>query len=612
MPKRNKVLILATNPSDLNMPRKKISERYNASELKFIDFSNLERSDVASPDNSTNTLGNYDVDLSKLNDDCIQMIKSWRKLKTEGKRIDEILTYKGIPLFEIVEYELLLVLRNVIMTLDSIHKIINIEKPAMLVVIEDDTFPYTEDTLPVLTSIAKIVAQKRKISIRILKPKMSSCLKKSLVPIFWRIKDLLKFARTLQRALDKKKKEHKKQLFIVGCKNHVDISKKVIDLLKDKPKIIRCDGIFNPVRNALKKAKFRFSNFESYLDRGILMNQHSNKSRFSKLWKTIRNDEKVHNHFTYREYNIFDALKNTLDYYFRFRFKDLCFSIDISEKILLHEKPKIVVVMMDKIPPGNVFVNAAKKLKIPTLVIQHGMIVDPYGYSPIESSKIATWGNISKNLLVEYGTPEKKIVITGNPAFDAGVFGGVGNSINDIYKELKMKKSKYVLFTATCPYTLDWKLIKWTINAMKKFPHMKLVIKLHPGEILKPDKILEEDVSNQAIVTKDTNILFLLKYCNALVTQYSTTGLEAIFFDKPIISIKPKVNFLKMDYLHGEVASFIETEEELASALEGVLHNRKKSETLKENRKKFIGDSLYRLDGKAAERIVHLIKSMSR
>ena len=104
--------------------------------------------------------------------------------------------------------------------------------------------------------------------------------------------------------------------------------------------------------------------------------------------------------------------------------------------------PRMVVVDEDATPQNRILVLAARELDIPTLIVQHGMFGVKSAFIPMVADHIAVWGEESRKKLIEWGVPDSKITVTGNPKYDklcdyinsnqkSDKFQVTGNIVND-------------------------------------------------------------------------------------------------------------------------------------------------------------------------------------
>ena len=93
-----------------------------------------------------------------------------------------------------------------------------------------------------------------------------------------------------------------------------------------------------------------------------------------------------------------------------------------------------------------------------------------------------------------------------------------------------------------------------------------------------------------------------------MITTFSTSGLEAVVLNKPVITINLTGRPDPVDYAEKGVAIGVYKGKNLYYAINNALYNEDVRKSLLRERKKYKRD--YFLDGKASERISNVIESM--
>lgn len=106
-------------------------------------------------------------------------------------------------------------------------------------------------------------------------------------------------------------------------------------------------------------------------------------------------------------------------------------------------------------------------------------------------------------------------------------------------------------------------------------------------------------------VAKDSDTLGLLAICDLVLLMNSTTGLEAVALQKPLIVMNLGEQPDIVNYVQEGVAYGVYKPEDLKPTMEQLLRD---DSCLSQNREEFIRKYLYKIDGKAAERVVALIE----
>jgi hypothetical protein len=103
-----------------------------------------------------------------------------------------------------------------------------------------------------------------------------------------------------------------------------------------------------------------------------------------------------------------------------FNIIDSIFVLNCAENFLkAHRNISDIVSNTDVHKVSKAIVLLAAKKEINTYVIQHGSTVLEYGYLPVISDYMFTWGELSNNWFLERGTNKDKLVTVGTPKMDS-------------------------------------------------------------------------------------------------------------------------------------------------------------------------------------------------
>ena len=232
--------------------------------------------------------------------------------------------------------------------------------------------------------------------------------------------------------------------------------------------------------------------------------------------------------------------------------------------------------------------------------------------------RIAVFGDYYRRNLLGQHIPQERIVVTGNPRLDAVHHINQGEAKERVSHSLSLSPDKKLVLLLTQANVED---AIWSAGQQKHFisevlnsvrPDYAAVLKLHPRESLAAHRELLDELSlgDVALVQNEIPLYDLLAACDVATGAWSTTLLEAMAFDKPVIVANL---FQAPDYV-GYVASGaaigVERGEDLASAIHSALYNEEVRARLAENRKKFLYDYAYVQDGQASKRVADLITGM--
>jgi len=335
--------------------------------------------------------------------------------------------------------------------------------------------------------------------------------------------------------------------------------------------------------------------------------------------------------------------------------------------ILEVERPDVVVVMNDVDPDCFPFVSEANRRGIPTLLIAEGI---SFGEPPIERgpsfllrvvkniitsgnpmhtskvllrgmawrlsgrtvpdydrygmscSRIAVWGEYSRELLVGMGADPAKVEVTGNPLFDdlaEGMFDP-----ESVRRGLGMQAGEKLVVYASCnPVNIGWwteeevgRTVRAVRRAAEEVPGCRLIVRPHPTEREEVYRKHLGGETGRVRVSKAERLYDLLGACDILITDASVVGLEAAVMGKPVVIVnltgKP---YPVRDYpallVKEEVALEARSVEDLQRWIPEILAGGEMACRMRERREKFVEKYCYRLDGRSSERVADLIERMA-
>ena len=217
-------------------------------------------------------------------------------------------------------------------------------------------------------------------------------------------------------------------------------------------------------------------------------------------------------------------------------------------------------------------------------------------------SKIATYGEAMRDILIEYKVNPCNIVITGNPKYHKYLNMGLNKSgkvllITDYLVEFGLWSKKQMI---------DY--LKDVCDVVYQLTSKNVQILIHP---VHEDKREYNTIANRYNLTADIYQLELTRLigeCDMAITVLSTSGLEMMVAGKPLIIYNPYYN----PTLYGENSGvyIAHTRSEFFYIIRGLLRDGM-SESQKKLADAFVYQQTYLQDGMADERIVDLIVSMA-
>ena len=359
------------------------------------------------------------------------------------------------------------------------------------------------------------------------------------------------------------------------------------------------------------------------------------KHHFRRVWDVLKDDGKLAELLEIPgdpDRNIREKIKNYFAYDRpEYVFAEFAKFIAMAEVMLERVRPVAVVIEDEYSVFERALVVAAKRKNIPCVAIQHGVIHELHkGYiyqageiSPDLSVRApfvptadvtAVYGQYHKDLLTQVGGyPESAVVVTGQPRYDRMIDLNSRSVRSELMERWNLDPSKkIVLWTTQCHGISDSENelnFQTVFDSISLIENVQLIIKQHPGEPKRYDTMIREHLRKYSIdvhfVAKDADTLGLLAICDLVLLMNSTTGLEAVALQKPLIVMNLGEQPDIVNYVQEGVAYGVYKPGDLKPTMEQLLRD---DSCLSQNREEFIRKYLYKIDGKAAERVVALIE----
>jgi len=207
------------------------------------------------------------------------------------------------------------------------------------------------------------------------------------------------------------------------------------------------------------------------------------------------------------------------------------------------------------------------------------------------------------------------LVVTGQPRYDILYHADKIYDKEKFFKKYNLNPDhKIILWTTQCHGLSEEENIKnfkTVFETMRNLKDVTLVIKQHPGEGRRYTKMIGKYLNkyklNAVVMPRDSDTYEQIFVCDLMMTRHSTTAMEAVALNKPVIILNLSGEPDPVEYVKEGVALGVYKEEDLKPVIERLL---KDDSELAKNRKRYIEKYLYKIDGKATERVVKLIGEM--
>lgn len=339
--------------------------------------------------------------------------------------------------------------------------------------------------------------------------------------------------------------------------------------------------------------------------------------KYKKMWKALQNSKNFRDIFIYDGIPIWKMVYEELSVYFLRNFPRIISNINILDGFYKKKKVKLVVVRNDVKEFERTLILASRLAKIPSLVIQYGILAETNGHNNLLADEYAAWGKASVEWYGRFGNPIERFKITGNPRFDMFKDWRPQISRRELCRQLNLDENKALILFATQQINkfsafwtddLFWVMADKIISVVQRFTDKQLIIKVDPYEDVRPYKnVIKVSSSDNAVVVKDFNIYTLIFLSDLVITLDSTVGIEAMIFDKPLITVNFTKRQDRVPYAKKGAALGVYNVTEIATTIKKALYDEETIKQLSGGREVFKEEYAYKLDGKAGERVTQLL-----
>lgn len=353
---------------------------------------------------------------------------------------------------------------------------------------------------------------------------------------------------------------------------------------------------------------------------------------FYHIFNVIKKDVSFKKICIYNGYDLYDDIISEFEMYFTFFLPHIVKYLEVSRNMIKKENVDLIILINENFWWERSLLIATKLENINSIAIQHGEI-NPYhrGYMyfkdelsnednkyecPIPNKTIVYGPYYHKLLTNTSSYPVESVCALGQPRYDNLIL------FNEIYlKENYIRaygipsQNRVILWTTQNHALIESELkqnIESICNAVKMIDNVTLIVKEHPLDTEVNRKMLE-DISEKMnvdmkIVPKNSDTFEHISNCDLLITKDSTTAFEAIILDKPVIILNLSNELDKVDYVTNNVALGVYRGKDLKDAIDVLFDE----DVLKNFRKNFLNEHLYKADGKSSLRISQVVDEIFR
>lgn len=221
-------------------------------------------------------------------------------------------------------------------------------------------------------------------------------------------------------------------------------------------------------------------------------------------------------------------------------------------------------------------------------------------------------GEIAKNILKQNNIPDSRIAVTGPARFD------------DVWKQINLKNTqtfgkKIKVLIAPGLHDTNY-VLSLSLPALLSNPNLEIIIKLHPKVSNKKFQSLinryHHSEQNKTLgkinISTELNIYKLMQKSDIFITTYSSTSVEALMFNLPIILLIPN-HIPDMSIYHKNDVEVLKASSisQLKKHVEKIINNKDYCKSYSKNLSIMLQKTFGEVDYKSTQRLAELCNKMT-
>jgi len=273
-------------------------------------------------------------------------------------------------------------------------------------------------------------------------------------------------------------------------------------------------------------------------------------------WQQMCRDPSVRRAFEYRGAELFPVLAADMRQCATEIMERVVTRYRAYELLLGEVRPNVVVLSNEGNEAGKALALAARKHGVPVVTLQHGTVILPYPWMPIDGDRMAVWGDTAVEVFTGIGVAREKLAVAGAPWFDGA----------RIVPERTDAGSAVLLLTCLNAFDISPMTLRQIAEAVGSIPGSRLLIRPHPGEPASLYKRQIKGCSGTARVLPAESLDESLARARVVLSHNSTAIIDAAMAGRGVILLpSPCANKFESAAKDGIVT--VDTPAELADAV---------------------------------------------
>ena len=377
--------------------------------------------------------------------------------------------------------------------------------------------------------------------------------------------------------------------------------------------------------NLLKSTNSKILSINKLLNSNQKQKIQQKKLHYEKILENLLEKESLSDVFILNGYSFWNEIKSELINTFKSRLL-WYMELILSSKMYMENSNIHSILSLNVIGETEKAILSQISKNINSIMLEHAFanytekisrydILSNYSLFP---DKIAVWGNVQKKYLnMVHEIPDERIIVCGSPRHDSFFKSKQAKTIS---------KNRILLcprpivelncHNSTQMYIKYETILKSTIQQLKQFPDVQLIVKLHPGDIAHNDLIqkIVSEIDSEILIYHSKPIHQLIDQSDLVFVispeghDPSTVILESIIFEKPTINLVLDNKFFNFSYeLHNAVIS-ISKNDNLPEIIQKILHDENFRINLISNGKNFLKDYLSNPENASKSLVEQILK----
>ncbi len=332
------------------------------------------------------------------------------------------------------------------------------------------------------------------------------------------------------------------------------------------------------------------------------------RAHWREVWIRLRQDPVFMKQFQVEGLSFWPWMKGELENIFCHKLPRISCNVDLLNRFFKQKKISQMIFRNDHREFEKTCILSGRKHGVKSMVVQHGILAECNGHNHLWADRMAVWGPASIDWYKKYGNDPRKLTVTGNPNFDHLVSWKPSMTKSELCKKVDLNPSKKIVlyvtqqinkFSSFWTDDLFYVMSEDICDVLKNSSDYELLIKADPYESVLPyQKILNQSGITNGAAVRDFAIHEILPHCDVVVTLDSTVGLEAMFFNKPLVTYNLIGREDRIPFYKYGAAFRVKSKEELYQVLQT-------GAPLSQNQ--FVQEYAHDLDGRARHRLAALL-----